>query len=402
VIGLRFPLANSGLEVASILARSWRDKSASERPLPNNVLEKLAPILEAGGAAALAWFRIRQHAAKCPSPVIQSYHGSYVSSAVRTAIYESELERLAHGLNVAGIRFILLKGWSLGRHYPVTSLRPPGDIDLWIDPEQRTVADTLITDFNISQALDLEHDQLRRFENRSFEEFYSTCETACLGSAQIKVLCREDEVRTTCLHFLKHGGWRPIWLCDIAVLLDTHRRSFDWERCLGRDRKHARWIGATIGLARDLLGSVLPQHAPLSVMSSSPDWLKNTILREWSDPRPPTAPALALLVPRLWPNPMKIIGAMRDRWRNGIQASIDCNAPFSRFPRWPYQLRDAMNRALQFWWTLHGIDLGNSTSFRPSGTGIGQSRKVSLDIRPTIAAQSDVDLGTEAGVNASD
>jgi putative nucleotidyltransferase-like protein len=404
VINLRFrSRTKTGLQVASILARSWRGDSASERLLPTFELAKLAPIFQASGTAALAWFRIRPRAAEFPLSLIRHYQGPYVSSAVQTLAHEREVERVAQGLNLAGIRFILLKGWSLGRHYPMTSLRPPGDIDLWIDPEQRRIADTLITDFNVSQTLDLEHDQLRRFENRSFEEFYSSCETACLGSAEIKVLCREDEVRTACLHFLKHGGWRPIWLCDVAVLLDTHNRSFDWKRCLGRDPKHERWIGATIALARDLLGFALPQGAPQSVMLPPPDWLKHTVLREWSDPRPRAAPALALLLPLLRRNPLQLTGSLRDRWRNGIQATIDCNATFSRFPRWPYQLRDAMNRALHFWWAPHGNRpaILNSTSFRPGGIGIGQPRKVSLDIRPTIATQSDVDLGTKTGVNGS-
>jgi Uncharacterised nucleotidyltransferase len=263
-------------------------------------------------------------------------------------MHEAELERLAQAFHAAGIRSILLKGWSVGRLYPESGLRPSGDIDLWIDPEQRQPAETVIRDLALRQALDLDHDQLRRFEDRGFAEFYASCETVPLGSVPIKVLRREDQVRMLCLHFLKHGGWRPIWLCDIAVLLESQNGLFDWKQCLGTNSRRARWIGCTIALARELLDARVPKGAPVDVISDPPRRFTRTVLQEWSDPGPRSIPALTMVLPSLWRRPWEIKAAMRGRCRNSIQATVDCDGAFDAMPRWLYQARDILSRAMDF------------------------------------------------------
>jgi hypothetical protein len=105
---------------------------------------------------------------------------------MRAAVHEAELERLLQALQSANIRSILLKGWAVGRLYPESGLRPSGDIDLWIDPAQRRKAEALVPELGITQVVDLEHDQLRRFEPRSFREFYKSCDTARLGSIPVR------------------------------------------------------------------------------------------------------------------------------------------------------------------------------------------------------------------------
>ncbi len=196
-----------------------------------------------------------------------------------------------------------------------------------------------------SQLVDLDHDQLRRFETRSFADFYPSCDTVHMGSTPIKVLRREDQLRVLCLHFLKHGGWRPIWLCDIAALLESGNGAFSWELCLGDNARRARWIGCTIALACNLLGARIPPGAPRCVTSSPPAWFTRTILREWDKPSAPNATTFALLIPELKSRPWKLKSALRGRWRNPIQATVDCNGPFDTLPRLPYQLWDGVSRA---------------------------------------------------------
>jgi hypothetical protein len=201
---------------------------------------------------------------------------------------------------------------------------------------------------SIGQAVDLDHDQMRRFENRIFAEFYASCETVRLGSVPVRILRREDQIRVLCLHFLKHGGWRPIWLCDIAVLLESHNETFDWERCLGDDSQHARWIGCTIALAHDLLDARVPDGAPPGFASSPPRWFTQTILREWGNPQAPSAAALGRLLPSVWQRPWKIEAIVKGRWRNPIQATVDCNGAFNALLPWPYQAMDVFSRAIRF------------------------------------------------------
>jgi hypothetical protein len=337
-----------GTELAGILAGSWRQRSFRKHTFSSENLHRHAPLLASAGIAALTWFRIRRHTSELSRQVVNFYHREYLCSTMRAAVHEAELERLIEAFHAAGIRSILLKGWSVGRLYPESGLRPSGDIDLWIDPEQRGAAEVFLQDLALTQPLDLEHDQLRRFEDRSFAEFYASCESVQLGSTSVKVLRREDQVRILCLHFLKHGGWRPIWLCDIAVVLELQTGAFDWTRCLGTDARRARWIGCTVALARELLDARIPLGAPSNVTSSPPQWLTETVLREWSDRRPPSTPALAISLRSLWHRPWKMEAAMRDRWRNSIQATVDCNGTFNGLPRWIYQARDAASRAMRF------------------------------------------------------
>ena len=338
-----------GRKLAEVLAGAWRQASPWTPALSSENLHRLAPLLRAGGSAALAWFRIRRYKFQFSQSVLNLYREAYIEAAGRVAAHEEELERILLTFQTAGIRSILLKGWSVGRLYPESGLRPSGDIDLWIDPVQQARASEVLRSASSGrQSVDLDHDQFRRFENRSFADFYDSGDTVHLRLTPIKVLRQEDQIRALCFHFLKHGGWRPIWLCDIAALLESQDRMFDWKLCLGSDSKRARWIGATIALAKNLLDAKIPDGAPVHVTSSPPRWLTETVLREWSDPRPPSAPALSLLLPSLLRRPWKIKTATRDRWKNAIQATIDCNGAFNALPRWVYQARDAATRAAHF------------------------------------------------------
>jgi hypothetical protein len=336
--------------MASILASSWQESpSPAEETISSHTLARLAPLLTAGGGAALTWFRISAHKSEFSQSVLSLYREAYIRLVACAAAHEDELERILLSFQSAGIRSIVLKGWSVARLYPESGLRPSGDIDLWIDPAQQAQAgDILKRVASGRQPVDLDHDQFSRFESRSFADFYDCCETVQLGLTPIKVLRREDQTRTLCLHFLKHGGWRPIWLCDIAVLLESSKAAFNWELCLGSDACRARWIGCTIALARDLLGARIPPGAPPCVTSNPPGWFTRTILREWSDPSAPNAASFELLIPELRARPWKLKSAVRDRWRNAIQATVDCNSAFDALPRWPYQLWDGISRAHRF------------------------------------------------------
>jgi len=338
-----------GVELAEILAGTWRPLSFRKPKFLSEKLHRLAPLLTAGGGAALTWFGIRRHKSEFSELVVNLYLEAYVASAARAATHEAELERILLAFQATGVRSILLKGWSVGRLYPESGLRPSGDIDLWIDPAQRAQAGEVLKRVASGrQPVDLDHDQFRRFENRSFADFYASCETAHLGSTPIKVLQREDQTRTLCLHFLKHGGWRSIWLCDIAVLLESSNTTFSWDLCLGRNARRARWIGCTIALTRDLLGARIPPGAPRCVTSNPPGWFTRTILREWSNPSAPNATSLALMIPELKSRPWKLKSTMLGRWRNPIQATVDCDRAFDVLPRWPYQFWDGISRAHRF------------------------------------------------------
>lgn len=54
-----------------------------------------------------------------------------------------------------------------------------------------------------------------------------------LGETSIRVPAAEDHFRLVAIHLLSHGAWRPLWLCDIAAMLEDLPQDFNWGRCLG-------------------------------------------------------------------------------------------------------------------------------------------------------------------------
>ena len=338
-----------GRALGEVLRGSWRGHLSEDITFSSELLGRLAAPLTSSGAASLAWFRICRSQSRMPSDTLREYREAHIASIVAAARHESELERLLRAFDDANIRVILLKGWPVARLYPQSGLRPSGDIDLWVNPQQRDRAGALLRDLSTVHAVDLDHDQLRRFEDREFEQFYAVSETVRLGSVGVKVLRREEQIRILCLHFLKHGGWRPIWLCDIAVLLESGHPKFDWDLCLGKNSRRARWIGCTIALAHELLEARIPDAAPGCVTAAAPKWLVRTVLREWSDPQPPETPALRFLLPALRVRPSSLGAILRGRGRNPIQATVDRNGTFNALPRWPYQVIDVTSRTIHFW-----------------------------------------------------
>jgi len=181
-----------------------------------------------------------------------------------------------------------------------------------------------------------------------------------------------------CLHFLKHGGW-PIWLCDIAVLLES-QQVFNWDVCLGTNSRRARSIGCTIALARELLSARVPDGISPKLIATPPKWLTSAVLREWADPAAPHAAGFPALLPYLWRGPWHIRSMLSGRWRNPIQATVDCNGAFNAFPRWPYQLRNAAVRASHLFASQvsSAAIQGRSASLSPGRRRVEETGQVSL------------------------
>jgi hypothetical protein len=75
----------------------------------------------------------------------------------------------------------------------------------------------------------------------TWDELFARSQLVPLGDSQIRILGDEDHLRIICLHLLRSGAWRPLWLCDVAVALETLSPDFDWDICLGRDPRQADW-----------------------------------------------------------------------------------------------------------------------------------------------------------------
>lgn len=304
-------------------------------------------LLLKSGAGALGWWRIR-YSSLCRLPEGRLLHDAYLDYAVQAIEHERKVATLSEVLNQRKLNFILIKGFAASRFYPESNLRPSGDIDLYV-PRQEWIRIRGILDQSLYSGyrVDWEHAEFERFDIRGFEEFYERAETISLEGVEVKVLGAEDHLRFLCLHLLKHGGWRPLWLCDIGAVLERLPESFDWDRCLGADEVQAGWILCTIGLARDILQAEPSNRPPHLQDLDLPRWLVNSLLERWSESTSPNLPLFREQVRKYWWRPRKLIEALSKRWPNAIQATVDADGPFDERSRLPFQLKNCTSRAAE-------------------------------------------------------
>jgi Uncharacterised nucleotidyltransferase len=331
--------------LASALGGAWR--AAPPAPeISASELARVAPLLAGSGAGALGWWKVRR------TPLAGASAGAALREAyryqtVRAALHEREVGRVFKLLGEAGVSALLVKGWAASRLYPETGLRPSGDVDVCVRPSQLAHAAEVLRDSNVWVDL---HAGFGEDERRDFEELFERAQIFRLGDGVARVPCAEDHLRLLCLHLLRHGAWRPLWLCDVAAALEARPRDFDWERFEGRDRRRARWVACALGLARELLGARVCETPLARASARLPRWLVPAVLAQWERPfaaergtarhRAPMASYLR--------RPAGALRDLRNRWPGPVEATVRVGGPFNGLPRLPFQLGHGLARAAHF------------------------------------------------------
>jgi hypothetical protein len=344
----------TGKAIAAVLAGSWHT-CAPAIDLTHLNLAGIIPLLIESGAGALTWWHIRHsELQRLPKSAIRELRQTYYYQAVYAARHEQDIVHVFAMMRAAGVEPILIKGWAIARLYPESGLRPVGDIDLYISPTDHATARAVLSRSDHGRYwVDLEHDQITRFREPPFEELYSRSRLVELNGAMIRVLSIEDHLRILCFHLLKHGAWRPLWLCDVAVALESRGADFDWNRSLGSDDRRSNWIVCTIQLAHQLLGANL-ENTPLAE-KHLPGWLIPSVLDQWDAPLPPSLPLAASQIREHLLKPFELIKDFQKRWPNPIQATVDANGPFNGMPRLPLQAGNCCVRAVQLLRNTQGV-----------------------------------------------
>jgi hypothetical protein len=336
--------------LATALKRSWR-ASVPPLELTEQELAIIAPLLVGSGAGGLVWRRIRQTELRT-SPFGIDLRQTYREQVLRHAVREAEIEDVLARMRTAGIEPLLVKGWGVARLYPESGLRPLGDIDLYVLPEHRASAEAMGYTWGNAAQVDLQDLAYAREKERTWERIYARSQLVRLGETALRIPCPEDHLALICLHFLSHGGWRPLWLCDVAVALESRSADFDWTRCLGSDRRRADWIACTIGLARRLLGAEVAE-TPISWRAQHlPTWLVPAVLRQWETPCYADHPVLLEPISANLRYPARLPLALRKRWPDPIRATFRAGAPFNELPRWPFQAAAYCSQLGEYLWRL--------------------------------------------------
>lgn len=298
-------------------------------------------------AGPLAWRQIRGAPAVAPA-IAQQLNEAFRLQLLQTGVYERELQRAVSCLRRAAIEPIVFKGWAAAQTYPERGARPLGDLDLVIHPAQLEAAQEVLEDSGRFEILiDLVHMEIDLLDQRRFDDLLARSCLLRLGDIEVRVLGPEDQLRALCIHLLKHGAYRPLWLCDIAAALEHRPARFDWERCLGSDPKRGRWVGSALRLAHELLGASL-QDTPSAVRGvSTPRWLASEVLRLWSDPSPKKRQTPELFA-HVWSRPSLLPAALRARWWDPIRSTLHLRGDLGGCPRVAAQLASFLARGSQY------------------------------------------------------
>ncbi len=334
--------------VARSLRGAWRAKDLPPFALAESELDQITPLLIGSGVAALGWRVIRNSALR-ESSSGELLHQTYRLQSLQSEIQEQKIEKVFRLLRQESLDAILAKGWVAAGLYPDRTLRPYGDIDICVKHQDHKLVSEL---FHRPEAGDCWIDLHRQFSeigNRSVEELFSRSKMQNVGSEQARVLGDEDHVALLCIHFLKHGAWRPLWLCDVAAAMEFSWPTFDWDLCLGKDKTRASWVQSAFGLAHRLLGASTDK-LPLNMRTLPiPEWLADNVLQQWSNPFAMYQAPMNHPVPmaEIWRRPSRLIDGLRQRWPNPIIATISVHGRLNDLPRLPYQLANCITRVVR-------------------------------------------------------
>ncbi|MFV1988868.1 MAG: nucleotidyltransferase family protein [Gemmatimonadota bacterium] len=330
-----------GRAIATLLAGSWRPEPPPYQRASINEAGLASQILETG-AGGLAWWRVRDSGLDFPGA--SELQEAYRLQTLQSGIHEGRIQEGVALLRAAYIEPLLAKGWLAAGLYAQRGLRPYGDIDLWVRPDQGPAAfEALGYPPGQQYPIDLHANEPAR--DRTWDELMDRSHSEPVGHTHVQALGAEDHLYLLSVHMLAHGAWRPLWLCDVAAALESLPKDFDWDYCLRGGKHRPNWLTTAIGLCSDVLGAS-PEELPISIANARlPRWLVPAVLRSWGvgTPYMHTSP-VGLTAPR----PTALWNALRIRWPNPIQVTVDWNRGFDRTPRLPVQLAECFVRSGRF------------------------------------------------------
>jgi putative nucleotidyltransferase-like protein len=340
----------AGHLVAKALRGSWRFSTAS--PLTPADFEATIPLLYDSGAAGLGWWTIRD-TPLADTPSGELLHQAFRLLTLQAAIHQTKIEKVFRHLRAARVEPILIKGWSIARRYPEPGLRPYGDIDLLVRHEDYSTASRIVENAELRDCrVDL-HPGIFELVDRPFGDIFARSKVVPGSAGHPRALCDEDHLALLAVHFLKHAGWRPLWLCDIALMLESMSDDFDWDVCLGSDKRRVNWILSVVGLARELLGASINDER-IAARAISSAWVSESVLSNWNqpfvvkhEPYNHRAPMRSYLT-----RPAGVVADLRSRWPNPILATVTVNGTFGKRRRVRYQLRNCLQRARRLVWPI--------------------------------------------------
>ena len=345
-----------GRLVARFLAGSWKGSSLS---ISADELGKIHELVTTCGAGALGWWKLRESNLR-DSQIGELFQAQYRFQTLKAGLHELHLKKVIPLLRANGVEPLLVKGWATARLYPEPGMRPYLDLDLCVKPEDSERAREVLKSGECDECLVDLHVGFDKFYDQRTDEIFANSRIVKLDDLDVRVLAPEDDLRFLCLHLLRHGAMQPLWLCDVAVLLEMHGKDLDWDRCLSGPLRQADWVACVLGIGHRLLGLELGDSPVGQRASKLPDWFIHTVLEEWGTPLK-ALPQLVVYLrdPSRWLRDFGAVLALH--WPNPIEATMTMKGPFNGFPRLPFQIGHLLTRVF----ALPSQLMAGSTSIVP-------------------------------------
>lgn len=333
-----------GRRLADVLNGSWRSLPPPVTRGSDGWDATAVRLLETGGGA-IGWWRVHgsnlRH--ERASRGLQNAYRLYSLQALR---HEALVAGVLELCCAAGVDCILAKGCVTARLYPEPGLRPYGDVDLFLRPDEYAAAKKALAACRDRPLTTVDlHSGFPDLADRSLNDVFARSRVVSVGGVRARVPGSEDQLRHLCIHFMRHGAWRPIWLVDIAAALESIDETFDWDYFLRGARQRTRAVACAAGLAHALLGANLDYVPLCDATDRLPRWLVPAVLRQWGERYERyTDRPFAMTLGR----PADIVPALRRRWPNAVETTMSVRGPFNDLPRLPLQLADCARRFALF------------------------------------------------------
>jgi hypothetical protein len=279
--------ACSGVELS--LERSGRIANCTASEINWDELLRQA---EHHGVAPLLARNLRAHGRGVPANIEQSLRSGFEANIRRNLWFASELVRILQHFDEKAIRTVPYKGPVLAESvYGDLALRRFSDLDFLVAPSDFSRAKQALGELGYEPSVSLtpaaERVVLQTGYELSFDSaagkylvelqwgllphFYSVDLSAndllqrsgrtVLGGKEVPSLSPEDLLLVLCLHAAKHFWMRLIWISDIAETLRSQTLDYGVVFSRARELGIVRVLGVSFWLARNVLGSAIPQQA---------------------------------------------------------------------------------------------------------------------------------------------
>lgn len=331
-----------GERVADILTGSWRAVPPPIEVSPDDVAA-VAPVLLATGAGGLGWWRLSHAGAGEGPDAAGALHDAFRFQVLDARLREQGLARVTELLGAADIDFVVAKGWAIGRLYAHAGLRPYGDFDVFVAPDDHARAVAVLRSHPEETArVDL-HAGVPLL-GRPWRALREGADETDVAGVPIRLLGAVDHLVLSCVHLFFHGAWRPPWLTDVAAFVEALPDGFDWTKLEAVPSRQREQCRGCVLLARRLLGADVDRTPWSGSGERLPPWLPTAVLRAWGrGGHYSVTTRIGMTGPKL----SELLHAVRVRWPNPVEATYRWRAPLNAFPRFPFQLLDTLARGVR-------------------------------------------------------